>query len=127
METPKDRRYSKDHEWARLQADGTCQVGITFFAQDQLGDVVYVNLPRPGTVVTQSLQMGEVESVKAVSELYSPVSGEVIEVNNAVNESPELLNGDPYERGWLITVRPTEPSEMEALMDAAQYDALTSS
>lgn len=127
METPKDRRYSKDHEWARLQADGTCRVGITFFAQDQLGDVVYVNLPKPGTVVTQSLQMGEVESVKAVSELYAPVSGEVIEINDAVNESPELLNGDPYERGWLITVRPASPSEMEALMDAAQYDALTSS
>jgi len=124
MDTPTDRRYSTEHEWALLEEDGTVRIGISAFAQDQLGDVVYVDLPAVGSKLSQSKQMGEVESVKAVSDLYSPVSGEVVDVNPSVVDTPELLNQDPYEKGWLVRVRPADIAELKNLLDAAQYDSL---
>ena len=126
MDTPDDRKYSKEHEWALLGGDGTALVGISAFAQDQLGDVVFVELPAVGASLSQFQQMGEVESVKAVSELFVPVSGEVIEVNGEVVSKPQILNEDPYDKGWLIKVRLGDQAEMDNLMDAAQYQALTS-
>lgn len=124
MPVPEDRRYSREHEWALPEPDGLILVGITDFAQHELGDVVYVELPSPGDRVTQNAQMGEVESVKAVSELYSPVSGEVAAVNEDVKGAPELLNESPHEKGWLIRVKPDDPAELDALLDAAAYTAL---
>ncbi|MDE2837326.1 MAG: glycine cleavage system protein GcvH [Chloroflexota bacterium] len=125
MPVPEDRRYSREHEWALPEPDGLILVGITDFAQHELGDVVYVDLPRPGDRVTQNAQMGEVESVKAVSELFSPVSGEVAAVNEDVKNAPELLNESPHEKGWLIRVKPDDPAELDSLLDAAAYTALT--
>jgi glycine cleavage system H protein len=125
METPADRKYSDEHEWVMADADGTVRVGISFFAQDQLGDVVYVDLPAIGARVEQSQRMGEVESVKTVSDLYSPVSGEVVEVNQAVVDSPQLLNQDPYDQGWLVRVRVADVRMLDGLLDAVQYDKLT--
>ncbi len=125
MPVPEDRRYSKEHEWALAEPDGLVLVGITDFAQHELGDVVYVELPQPGDRVTQNAQMGEVESVKAVSELFSPVSGEVTAVNDEVKNAPELLNESPHEKGWLIRVKPDDPAELDTLLDAAAYTALT--
>jgi len=123
LPSPTDRRYAKDHEWVRLD-DGVSTVGLTDYAQDQLGDIVYVDLPAPGTSVKQSEKLGEVESVKAVSDLYSPVSGEVVDVNEAVNDHPELVNESPFEEGWLVRVRLADAAELEALLTAEQYDAL---
>ncbi|MYA51175.1 MAG: glycine cleavage system protein GcvH [Chloroflexi bacterium] len=124
MSVPEDRRYSKEHEWALAERDGLVLVGITDFAQHELGDVVYVELPKPGDRVTQNAQMGEVESVKAVSELFSPVSGEVTAVNDDVKNAPELLNESPHEKGWLIRVKPDDPAELDSLLDAPAYAAL---
>ena len=124
MPVPEDRRYSKEHEWALAEPDGLVLVGITDFAQHELGDVVYVDLPQPGDRVTQNAQMGEVESVKAVSELFSPVSGEVTAVNDEVKNAPELLNESPHEKGWLIRVKPDDPAELDSLLDAAAYAEL---
>ncbi|MCY4581462.1 MAG: glycine cleavage system protein GcvH [Chloroflexi bacterium] len=124
MSVPEDRRYSKEHEWALAEPDGLVLVGITDFAQHELGDVVYVELPKPGDRVTRDAQMGEVESVKAVSELFSPVSGEVSAVNEEVKNAPELLNESPHEKGWLIRVKPDDPAELDTLLDAAAYTAL---
>ena len=126
METPDDRRYSKEHEWVLLEDGGTARVGISAFAQEQLGDVVFVELPTVGTSLKQFQQMGEVESVKAVSELFVPVSGEVVEVNSEVVSKPQLLNEDPYAQGWLIRVRLDDMGELDNLLDGAQYRALTS-
>jgi glycine cleavage system H protein len=130
LPSPTDRRYTREHEWVRVD-DGVGTVGITDYAQDQLGDIVYVEMPAPGTSVKQSEKLGEIESVKAVSDLYAPVSGEVVEVNEAVNDHPELLNESPYEKGWLVRLRlPTgqaglaDAAELEALLTAEQYDAL---
>ena len=123
MPTPTDRRYTKEHEWVRLD-DGVGTVGLTDYAQDQLGDIVYVDLPAPGTSVKQFDKLGEVESVKAVSDLYAPVSGEVVDMNEAVNDHPELVNESPYEEGWLVRVRLADPAELEALLSAEQYDQL---
>jgi glycine cleavage system H protein len=125
METPNDRKYSKEHEWVLLQPDGTARVGISHFAQDQLGDVVYVELPKLGATIEQYKQMGEVESVKAVSDLFSPVTGEVVEINEAVGGEPELLNTDPYDKGWLLRVKLADATELDSLLDASQYDAST--
>ena len=124
MPVPEDRRYSREHEWALVEPDGLVLVGITDFAQHELGDVVYVDLPKPGDRVTQNARMGEVESVKAVSELFSPVSGEVAAVNDHVKNAPELLNESPHEKGWLVRVKPDDPAELDALLDAAAYSAL---
>lgn len=125
MPVPEDRLYSKEHEWALLQADGSVIIGITDFAQDELGDVVYLELPSQGENVIQHKQMGEIESVKAVSEVFSPVSGTVLEVNTAAKDSPELVNNSPYEEGWLIKVQPSDESELQGLLDAKGYSALT--
>jgi glycine cleavage system H protein len=123
MPSPADRRYTKEHEWVRVQDDlGT--VGITDYAQDQLGDIVYVDLPSPGTQLKQFDKLGEIESVKAVSDLYSPVSGELVEVNQGVNDRPELVNQAPYDEGWLVRVRLADPAELNNLLTAAQYDEL---
>lgn len=121
MPSPSDRRYTREHEWVHLEDDvGT--VGITDYAQDQLGDIVYVELPPVGTRVEQMGKFGEVESVKAVSELFSPVSGEVVEVNEALAEKPELVNQSPYDEGWMIRVRLSDPGEVEKLLTAQEYD-----
>ena len=123
MPSPSDRRYTKEHEWVRVQDDlGT--VGITDYAQDQLGDVVYVDLPSVGTQLKQLEKLGEIESVKAVSDLYSPVSGELVEVNQGVNDRPELVNQSPYDEGWLVRVRLADPAELDNLLTAKQYDEL---
>ena len=125
MAIPDDRRYSKEHEWALLEDAGTVLVGISEFAQAELGDVVYVELPKAGEKVKAGGQIGEIESVKAVSDLFSPVSGEIVEVNDAVKQKPELVNDSPYENGWLLRIKPDDPSELDALLDAAAYGALT--
>ena len=123
MPSPTDRRYTKEHEWVRVQNDlGT--VGLTDYAQDQLGDLVYLDLPSPGTQVKQLDKLGEIESVKAVSDLYSPVSGEVTEVNQEVVDRPELVNQSPYEEGWLVRLRLADPAEVNGLLTAEQYDEL---
>jgi len=123
LPSPTDRRYTNEHEWVRAD-DGVGTVGITDYAQDQLGDIVYVDLPAPGTSVKQSDKLGEIESVKAVSDVYAPVSGEVVDVNEDVNDHPELVNESPYEKGWLVRLRLAAPAELDALLTAGQYDQL---
>ncbi len=124
---PSDLKYSDEHEWVRLEPEGAVVVGITAFAAESLGDVVFVELPEVGAQVTQFGKMGEIESVKAVSDLYSPVSGSVTERNDGVIDSPELVNDSPYDAGWMLRVRLSDASELDKLMDAAQYDALLQS
>ncbi len=124
MPVPEDRRYSKEHEWALSQDDGSVLIGITDFAQDELGEVIYVDLPKPGERVTQNARMGEIESVKAFSELYSPVTGEVTAVNDDITTAPELVNSSPYEQGWMLRVKPDDPAELDNLLDAAGYASL---
>jgi len=119
--TPDDRRYSAEHEWAKKDGDEVV-VGITDFAQAQLGDVVYVELPRVGDQVEQMKVMGVIESVKAASDLYSPVTGEVVAVNEGTVNEPQKVNDSPYDEGWLIRVRPAHDAELSALMSAADYD-----
>ena len=125
MEIPADRRYSKEHEWAVAEADGTIMVGITDFAQHELGDVVYVEVPAVGAHLSQGEQMGEIESVKAVSDLFSPISGEVTEINPQIKSNPELVNSAPYAGGWLLKVKPENADEINNLLDAAAYRSLT--
>jgi glycine cleavage system H protein len=125
MHVPDDLRYSTDHEWARV-ADGKVQVGITDYAQDALGDVVYVDVPAVGTHVEVGGVLGEVESTKSVSEIYAPVAGEVVAVNTALADTPELLNTDPYGAGWISEIAPTDAGALDSLLDAAQYRALIS-
>ncbi|HET9476999.1 MAG TPA: glycine cleavage system protein GcvH [Dehalococcoidia bacterium] len=121
MPSPADRRYSKEHEWVRVDGDsGT--VGITDYAQDQLGDIVFVDLPAAGTAVKYMEKFGEIESVKAVSELFSPVSGEVTETNGALRDNPQYVNDSPYDEGWMAKVRLADPAEADKLMTAEQYD-----
>jgi glycine cleavage system H protein len=122
MNFPDDLRYTKEHEWARLKG-GRVVVGITEFAQDQLGDIVYVELPEVGDPVKKGDSFGVVESTKAVSELFSPITGKVVEVNDPLSDAPETINEDPYEEGWLIQVELADPKEFEGLMDAAGYKA----
>lgn len=124
MASPADLRYTKEHEWVRVEGDSAV-VGITDYAQDQLGDIVFVDLPAPGTSVAYMQKFGEIESVKAVSELFSPVSGEVIERNESLADSPELVNDSPYGAGWMLKVRLSNPAELDDLMSAAEYDAFT--
>ena len=124
---PDGLRYSKEHEWARAEGGGAATVGVTHFAQDSLGDVVFVELPEAGDEVVQFEKMGEIESVKAVSDLYSPLSGTVVERNESLADSPELVNDSPYEGGWMLRVQMSDPSEMDALMSAAEYSALVES
>ena len=125
MNIPPDLRYSPEHEWVRLNAAGdTATVGVTDYAQDQLGDIVYLDLPAAGATLTQFGKMGEIESVKAVSDLYAPIGGEVVEVNQEAIDSPELVNNDAYGRGWLIKVRLAGAAEMDKLLSAEAYDEL---
>ncbi|HKQ92819.1 MAG TPA: glycine cleavage system protein GcvH [Blastocatellia bacterium] len=118
---PDDLNYTKDHEWIRV-ADGVGTVGITDFAQEQLGDVVHVQLPRVGEKFEAHATFGEVESVKTFSELYVPVSGEVIELNEALSDSPELVNNSPYADGWMIKIKIGKPSEVDSLLSASEYE-----
>jgi len=119
---PANFRYTKEHEWVRVDGDaGT--VGITDHAQQELGDIVYVDLPKAGARLEQGKSLGSVESVKAVSDVYSPVSGEVIEVNQALADKPEVLNSDPHGAAWLIKIRLSAPGELQSLMSAAEYEA----
>ena len=118
---PTDLRYTREHEWARQEA-GRVRVGITAFAQEQLGDVVFVELPKAGTRVRAHQTFGVVESVKAVSDLFAPVSGEVAEVNADLVKKPETVNQDPYGQGWMLVVTPADAAEWEALLTAAQYE-----
>ncbi|GAV31367.1 glycine cleavage system H protein [Coriobacteriaceae bacterium EMTCatB1] len=123
---PADLRYDREHEWVRLDGD-VATVGITDYAQDQLGEVVYVDLPSVGDEVVAGDSFGEIESVKSVSELFSPVSGEIIEVNDALADSPELVNSSPYEDGWMIKVRVADPdAALDGLMTADEYEAFVS-
>ncbi|HEU4760065.1 MAG TPA: glycine cleavage system protein GcvH [Dehalococcoidia bacterium] len=121
MSSPPDLKYTKEHEWVRLES-GTGTVGITDYAQDQLGDIVFVDLPAVGSQVTYLAKFGEIESVKAVSELFSPVTGEVVEVNAALADKPELVNESPYGEGWMLRVRLGDPAEMDRLLSAQEYD-----
>ena len=120
---PEGLKYSEEHEWLRIEGD-TAVIGITHFAQDSLGDVVFVELPEVGSDVEQFEKMGEIESVKAVSDLYCPVGGRVVEVNDSLNDSPELVNDSPYEEGWMIKVEVSDGSEIDRLMSASEYGAL---
>ncbi len=123
---PEYLKYSEEHEWLRMECD-TAVIGITHFAQDSLGDVVFVELPAVGSDVEQFAKMGEIESVKAVSDLFSPVGGKVVEVNESLTDSPELVNDSPYEDGWMLKVEVADSSEVDRLMSAAEYDALIES
>ena len=122
MASPADRKYTKEHEWVKVDGD-VATMGITDFAQDQLGDIVYVDLPEPGTAIKQFEKMGEIESVKAVSDLFAPISGEVIEGNAKIVDKPELVNSDAQGEGWLLKVRLSNASETDALLSAEDYDA----
>jgi len=119
---PGDLRYTREHEWAKVEGQ-RARVGITEYAQDQLGDVVFVELPKVGSRVRQMQTFGVVESVKAVSDLFAPLSGEVVEVNEGLTAHPEQVNQDPYGGGWLIVIAVSEPKELEALMSAADYES----
>jgi len=123
MDFPEQLRYSAEHEWVAV--DGTrARIGITDFAQDALGDVVYVQLPDVGALVLANASIAEVESTKSVSEIYAPVTGTVVEVNQALDDTPEQVNQDPYGSGWIFVVELAEPEQVDALMDAAAYRAL---
>ena len=124
---PTDLSYSKEHEWVRMEDDDVAVVGITEFAQDSLGDVVFVDLPELEDEVEQFEKMGEIESVKAVSDLYSPVSGSVLERNEALEESPELVNDSPYQEGWMLRIALDDTSELGNLMSASDYEAFLES
>ncbi|MGQ0670189.1 MAG: glycine cleavage system protein GcvH [Actinomycetota bacterium] len=123
MEYPEDLRYTKEHEWLREETGGLVRIGITDFAQDALGDVVYVDIPEVGTEIRASQPFGEVESTKSVSDVYSPVTGTVVERNTILDERPELVNDSPYGEGWIVVVRVADPAELESLLDAAAYRA----
>ena len=118
---PEDNRYAKSHEYAHPEGD-VALVGITEYAQKELGDVVMVELPTVGTQIDANEEMGSIESVKAVSDLFAPVSGEVIEINETLTEKPELVNTDPYGDGWLVKIRMSDPTELDELMGADEYD-----
>jgi glycine cleavage system H protein len=124
MEFPEDLRYTKEHEWVRDEGGGRVRVGITDYAQDALGDVVYVDVPEVGTEVTANQAFSEVESTKSVSDVFAPVSGTVTERNGLLEERPELVNEQPYGNGWIVVLEVSEASKVEGLMDAAAYRAL---
>jgi glycine cleavage system H protein len=124
MEFPDELRYTKEHEWVRDEGNGRARVGITDFAQDALGDVVYVDVPEVGTSVAANQPFSEVESTKSVSDVYAPVSGSVVERNSALEEHPELVNEQPYGDGWIVTLEMSDAAELDSLMDAAAYRTL---
>lgn len=121
---PQNLRYSKDHEWARLEGDGSVTIGITQHAVDALGDITMVTLPEVGSTMESGENFGDIDSVKAVSELYAPLDGEVIAVNEDLEDSPETVNEAPYEGGWMVKVKPSDASQLESLLDAAAYAKL---
>jgi glycine cleavage system H protein len=123
MSVPDDLRYSSDHEWARVE-DGVVRIGITDYAQDALGDVVFVQVPTVGTEVKAGERFSEVESTKSVSDIYAPITGTIVEVNSDLADEPQRVNEDPYGEGWLCVLEPADLSELDALLDAAAYQAL---
>jgi glycine cleavage system H protein len=123
--TPEDLKYTDEHEWLLATEGNTVRVGITAYAQDQLGDVVFVELPKVGAAVSAGSPLGEVESTKSVSEIFAPVSGTVVAVNNALDDTPELVNSDPYGGGWIVEINVEDLSALDDLMDAAAYQELT--
>jgi glycine cleavage system H protein len=123
-EVPQNLRYTKTHEWARPESDGTVTVGITDHAQSQLGDLVYVELPQSGTTVAAGKECAVVESVKAASDLYAPVGGQIAEVNAALSDAPEKVNKDPYGEGWILRIKVADKSELSRLLDAKGYEQL---
>lgn len=124
---PKDLKYTKSHEWIKPNSDSSITVGITHHAQDLMGDMVFVDLPQAGTQVTSGKECGVVESVKAASDVYAPVSGEIVEANAALSDSPETVNKDPYGSGWMFRLKPANKAEVDALLDAKAYEALVAS
>lgn len=124
MNVPEELRYSKDHEWARVEDGGRVRVGITDYAQDALGDVVYVDVPSVGTTVKADDTFSEVESTKSVSDIYAPIDGTIVEANADLADNPERVNEDPYGEGWIVLIEPSEPAQVDALLDAAAYQAL---
>jgi glycine cleavage system H protein len=122
--TPENLKYSEEHEWVRVESDGVAVIGITDFAAESLGDVVFVELPAVGSGLTQFEKMGEIESVKAVSDLYSPVSGTITERNDSVIDSPELVNDSPYDSGWMLRVELSDRNELDKLMSHTEYQAM---
>ncbi|MCM3217116.1 MULTISPECIES: glycine cleavage system protein GcvH [Niallia] len=124
MSTPKDLRYSEEHEWVKVEGENV-RVGITHFAQSELGDIVFVELPEVGDEVKADEPFGSVESVKTVSELYAPISGKVVEVNEDLSDNPEYVNESPYEKAWMIVVEPTNLADVEQLMTVEQYEEMT--
>lgn len=123
MSLPKDLRYSEEHEWVKVEGDKV-RIGITSHAQDELGDIVFVELPEAGDEIEADEPFGSVESVKTVSELYAPISGKVVEVNEDLDDSPEFVNESPYEKAWMVVVEPKDPAQVEGLMTAEQYQAM---
>ena len=121
---PENLRYTKDHEWARVEDDGTVVVGITAHAVEQLGDITMVTLPEPGETTTKDEQMGDIDSVKAVSELFAPIDGEVVEINAEIDDAPEKINEEPYGAGWMLKLKPADPAQLDTLMDAKAYAEL---
>jgi glycine cleavage system H protein len=121
VEYPSDLKYTREHEWAALEENNRVRVGITDYAQDALGDVVYVNLPDEGTGVRAGEAVGEVESTKSVSDIFSPVSGRIVERNQALTDSPELVNQEPYGEGWMVVIEMSDPEELDDLLDADDY------
>ncbi|MDZ5713587.1 glycine cleavage system protein GcvH [Jeotgalibacillus haloalkalitolerans] len=124
MSSPKELRYSEEHEWVKVE-DGKARIGITEFAQSELGDIVFVELPEVGDELQADEPFGSVESVKTVSELYAPVSGKVVEVNEDLEDSPEYVNESPYEKAWMVVIELSDESEVDELMDAEAYDKMT--
>ena len=124
---PDELRYSKEHEWVRVDTDGAVAIGITAFAAESLGDVVFVDLPEAGASVAQFQKFGEIESVKAVSDLFSPISGSITEVNQGVVDNPQIVNDGPYSEGWLLKVATADDSEMDSLMSASEYESFLES
>jgi glycine cleavage system H protein len=126
-EVPDDLRYTADHEWIRREGDGRLRIGITDYAQDALGDVVFVQLPDPGSQVEAGASFSEVESTKSVSDVYAPLAGVVVEVNAELGDAPQRLNEDPYGEGWICVIEPADAGAFDALLDAAAYRALIES
>ncbi len=120
---PSDRKYSPSHEWLRLEADGSCTIGISHHAQEALGELVYVELPDVGEQLSQGDQFGVVESTKAASDVYCPVAGEIIAINQSLADAPEAVNNDPFETGWLIRIQPSDPNQLDKLLSAEDYSA----
>jgi len=123
VENPKDLRYCTSHEWLRLHDDGSCTIGISHHAQEALGELVYVELPDIGTSVTKGEACAVVESTKAASDVYAPIDGQVIEINDALADAPEAVNESAFEKGWLFKLKPSQPDQIEAMLDAAQYES----